>query len=227
VQGENKILLRRNFLPRSVRNDRRKKANSKEARWLKYGVEFESIYIVGDFGVKCESKMTTAPRRSDQAQGPFTLVDDIRETRTGDLTRQNLPFFAGTIGLSQTFRVPKGFRSRGRRIFVEMAPPDAIVTAVIVNGKRAGKCAWQPFSLDITSLLKTGENEIEIELTGSCRNLLGPHHHHACELYGVSPGSFRYTGQHAMEPTGGGQWRDAYNLVRFGLTRTPRIVAYK
>jgi hypothetical protein len=176
--------------------------------------------------VECESKIARAPRRSEEAEGPFKLIEDREVTKTGDLTRQHLPFFAGAVGLSQTFTVPKGFRGRGRRVFVEMDRPDAVVVTVNVNGKPAGTLTWQPFSLDITNLLKTGENEIEFELTGSCRNLLGPHHHPGGELYGVSPGSFNYTFD-AMEPTKTDGWRHSYNLVPFGLTKAPRIAAYK
>jgi len=227
VPGENVVLLRRNFLPRSVRQKLMETAQGDEARWLRRGVEFESIYIVGDFGVKCLAEITDAPRRSVEAPGPFALFDDVAVTKTGDLTRQGLPFFAGSVGLSQTFELPRGFNARGRRIYLEMNRPDAIVASVTVNGEHAGKLIWQPFSLDVTRLLVPGKNHIEIELTGSCRNLLGPHHRAAGDLHVVVPESFSMQRIWADSRDEAKPWRDRYSLVRFGLQGAPKLCAYK
>ncbi len=35
---------------------------------------------------------------------------------------------------------------------------------------------WAPYEIDITSLVKSGKNKIEVELISTLRNLLGPHH---------------------------------------------------
>jgi len=35
---------------------------------------------------------------------------------------------------------------------------------------------WQPYELDISSLVKEGRNEVEVRVCGSLKNLLGPHH---------------------------------------------------
>ncbi|NQT21786.1 MAG: hypothetical protein HQ592_18930, partial [Planctomycetes bacterium] len=158
VEGRNVILLRRNFLPRAVREALMETATGDEARWLKHGVEFESIYIVGDFGVACDSEITDAPRRAVDAPGPFALVDDVAVSKTGDLTRQGMPFFAGAVGLSQTFRLATNFNEKGSKVYLEMDRPDAIITGVTVNGRAAGKLVWQPFRLDVTKLLRPGEN---------------------------------------------------------------------
>ena len=227
VAGENVITMRRNFLPRLVRQQLMKAATGDHARWLKLGVEFESIYIVGDFAVKCFSEMIDAPKRAVAATGPFALADDFAITKTGDLTRQGLPFFAGTVGLSQTFTLPKNFKTRGTRILLEIDRPDAIVVGVKVNGRGAGKLIWQPFSLDVTKLLEPGENHIEIELTGSCRNLLGPHHRAAGELHVVLPESFAKRRIWTDPPDIENPWTDGYSFVKFGLNRAPRLCAYK
>jgi len=221
------ILLRRNFLPRSVRKKMMETAQGDEARWLRHGVEFESIYIVGDFAVKCLSQTTDAPRRATDAPGPFALVEEVCVSRTGDLTRQGMPFFAGTVGLSQTFELPRGFNAPGRKIYLEMNRPNAVVAGVNINGRHAGKLIWQPFKLDVTKLLTPGTNHIEIELTGSCRNLLGPHHRAEGELYIVCPESFSSAPMWTDAPGSGNPWRDRYSLVRFGLNGTPKLCAYE
>ena len=227
VEGRNVILLRRNFLPTAVREALMKAATGDEARWLKYGVEFESIYIVGDFGVACDTEITDAPRRAVDAPGPFALVDDVAVSKTGDLTSQGMPFFAGAVGLSQTFRLPPDFKGKGKKVYLEMDRPDAIVTSVTVNGRNAGKLVWQPFRLDVTKLVRPGENHIEIELTGSCRNLLGPHHRAVGELHTVTSDSFSTGRTWTDPPDAEHPWVDRYSLARFGLASAPKLRVYQ
>jgi hypothetical protein len=47
------------------------------------------------------------------------------------------------------------------------------VAEVLVNSQPAGLIAWQPNELDVTSLLKEGENEITVKVTGSLKNTFG------------------------------------------------------
>ncbi len=234
-RGTNTILLRRKFLPTAVRHERMKTATGDMARWLKHGVEFESIYIVGDFAVGSVGAFSDLERRAVETDGPFRLANDVAMANTGDLTPQGLPFFAGKVALSQSIELSADFLRRGRRICIEMDRPDAIVTGVSVNGTPAGKLIWQPFALDVTDLLRVGTNHVAIELTGSCRNLLGPHHHANGELYAVSPRSFeRSRAAVGWTPVGSPPaaavqddgWRDRYCFVKFGLTTTPRLRAY-
>lgn len=49
---------------------------------------------------------------------------------------------------------------------------------------------WRPYILDISEFVKEGKNRLEIELTNSNRNLLGPHHNPEGESLSVGPGSF-------------------------------------
>jgi len=227
VDGTNTIVMKRNFLPASVRRKRSQTAAGDELRWLRQGVELESIYIVGDFAVRCLSDVTDAPRRTVDAAGPFVLVEETAVTTTGDLASQGMPFFAGTVGLSQTFRLSEDFAGKGRKVFLEMDRPDAIVTSVAINGHPAGKLVWQPFRLDVTRLLKPGLNHIEIELTGSCRNLLGPHHCATAEPDMVTPDCFITGRSPSDKPAAGHPWRDRYSLVRFGLASAPKLRVYQ
>ena len=54
-----------------------------------------------------------------------------------------------------------------------------------VNGKDAGICCWEPFAYDLSGLLQEGNNTLELELTTSLRNMLGPHHLEEGESYSV------------------------------------------
>ncbi|MGB9588296.1 MAG: hypothetical protein ACPL7O_08960, partial [Armatimonadota bacterium] len=54
--------------------------------------------------------------------------------------------------------------------------PSGILYKVRVNGRDAGNILWRPFQLDLTPLLQTGKNELEIEVVSSRQNSLGPLH---------------------------------------------------
>lgn len=88
--------------------------------------------------------------------------------------------------------------------------------AVRVNGKPAGKLFWQPYEIDLSRFLLEGENTIEITLTGSLRNLLGPHHLKHGESYSVSPGSF-YRRSSVWRGEDNPDWTDDYSFVEFGI----------
>jgi hypothetical protein len=60
--------------------------------------------------------------------------------------------------------------------FVQLGEWEGTVATVIVNKQAAGIVAYPPYKLDITRFLKVGNNSIEVKVTGSLKNLLGPHH---------------------------------------------------
>jgi hypothetical protein len=63
------------------------------------------------------------------------------------------------------------------------------VAAVKVNGEQAGIIGWPPYELDVTGNIGSGSNEITVEVYGSLKNLLGPHHDNP-RSWRVSPGEF-------------------------------------
>jgi hypothetical protein len=174
--------------------------------------ELESVYVVGDFGVAGrrlgeENRFNgqifdryapdfrlTAPPASVQAQGGTVDVD---------LTAQGLAFFAGRATLRQTITLS----SPGKRTLLELHNLRAAVAHVRVNGQPAGTVAWQPHRVDVTEALKEGENVVEIELVGTLRNLLGPHHLNGGDMKWTGPKEFRDKNR----------WTDDYILVPFGL----------
>jgi hypothetical protein len=180
--------------------------------------EIEAIYLLGNFGVEAAGGPEPEPRGSSRIYGPFALVDLPATVETGDLTRQGLPFFRGTVALEQEIWLPEQPGDGDVRVILEFETLNAAVSKVSVNGREAGKLAWRPYRLDVTDLVPEGENLIlRLELTGTCRNLLGPHHHIDGEIETVKPDSF--TGESweddSDEPRS--TWKDGYNVVRFGV----------
>ena len=196
--------------------------------------ELESIYLVGDFGVAArrqrrenvlngqvfdryapEFQVTSLPglvgrgRGADGAatgEGPDALSASRGWAGDGplvDLTRLGLPFFAGRARLRQTVTLPllEG------RVVLALDGLRAAAAHVRANGRQVGTIAWPPHQVEITGALHPGENEIEIELVGTLRNLLGPHHLRGGDLAWTGPREFRDKNR----------WTDDYILVPFGL----------
>ncbi|MHC4120434.1 MAG: hypothetical protein ACYSWO_23315 [Planctomycetota bacterium] len=45
-----------------------------------------------------------------------------------------------------------------------------------INGRSAGFIAYQPWEIDVTNVITSGLNRISVAVTGTPKNLLGPHH---------------------------------------------------
>lgn len=156
-----------------------------------FDTELENIYIVGDFAVK------------NINNEDFIITDTPENLKPGDFVLQGYPFYAGTISITSSIKIDK-IPDKAILILDDL---NAIVTEVIVNDKLAGHIFLHPHQINITKYLKPGENTIELRLVNSLRNLLGPHHHKAGELYAVGPESF-------LDEK---NWTDKYNFVPFGV----------
>jgi hypothetical protein len=155
-------------------------------------LEIESAYLIGDFGVTTDDGIH------------FRIVQARDAAECGDLGKQGYPFFAGAVTLSQTVKLKK---DPGKQAYLALNGLETVVASISVNGRDAGAIFWHPHRVEISDLIRDGANEIRITLTGSLRNLLGPHHHRDGELLGVSPYSFRDEEN----------WTDVYQFVPFGF----------
>jgi hypothetical protein len=80
---------------------------------------------------------------------------------------------------------------------------------VMVNGNDAGFIISAPWSVEVTKFVKPGKNDISVQVYGTPKNLLGPHH--AGRLRGSAwPGSFHQSP--ANQPGG-----SAYDTIGYGL----------
>ena len=174
----------------------------------------ESVYLVGQFGVKARRRGEEGRyngQRFDRYAPDFRVVtapEQIRARRKGgalrfDLTQQGFPFFAGRVTLQQHFRVP----AHAGPMHLEIDEQCAAVVHVHVNGTHVGSTAWPPNTIDITGAVREGENVIALELVGTLRNLLGPHHLRGGDRAWTGPDEFR-------DKT---RWTDDYVLVPFGF----------
>jgi len=229
-QDRNEIVLRRGIAGAQARRERLEQpaVTRTEKNRLRYGPEIESIYLVGDFLVRSRSPYESLDRGALRTEGEFALVDTWHHVTTGDLVPQGFPFYAGPIRLRQTVTILEKQLKSAKRATVHLEPPDAITTKIIVNGAVAALRGWRPYEVEVGQLLVPGRNDVEVQLTGSCRNLLGPHHHVDGELHAVGPGSFRR--QKSWTDASGTPeaiWTDSYSFVRFGLTGPVTLTLWK
>lgn len=191
------------------------------------GTEVESVYILGNFNVKGKFKQIDTPLKkfkkikttgwssaeinSDTHTGfigkDFILNDESTPDPYNIIT-SGYPFYAGNFVFSQEVNWNKEIEE-SKRIFLSCDKVDAITLKVSINKKEIGVIVWQPYNIDIAQFLNKGKNLIEIEITNSLRNLLGPHHFKVIHPEGTGPGTFNDKNA----------WVNYYTFVPFGLGR--------
>lgn len=158
---------------------------------MKIHAEVEPVYIVGDFSVKPAEKGWTI-----EAPAPGYTV--------GSWKTQGLPFYSWGVTYSKDFNIEdiKGTWEIG------LGKWNGTMAEIYVNGMPGTIIAFPPYTSDITGLIKPGMNKIEVKVTGSLKNLLGPHHNNPKPGL-VSPGSWRNVRDY---PAG----KD-YQMIDYGL----------
>ncbi|MDQ7949190.1 MAG: glycosyl hydrolase [Pedobacter sp.] len=152
--------------------------------------EIQPIYILGNFDV--------VPAAKGWAISPPSGL------KLGGWKAQGLPLYGQGVTYRKNYQVD----NLTKKHEVKLDDWKGTVAVVKVNGVLAGTIAFDPFALDVSRYLKKGSNEISIEIIGSLKNLLGPHHSNPPSGY-VAPALFRkVTGY----PSG-----NSYQTLDYGL----------
>lgn len=211
--GDNEILVSCDFeqSKTTYQNLEKGKVFESELNKLTYEMEIESMYIVGDFSVKTEGEFTVLNRDAVRYNGDFVIDEPKQHITLQNIEQQGFSFFNGKIVLNKTFDLHKG------NYKLEFNKKLASLVSVKVNGEEAGDILWKPYSVDLSPFINDGENDIEITLIASLRNLLGPHHIEEGENYEVTPASFfkddTIWGTWHKKP-----WNDDYCFVGFSIS---------
>lgn len=160
--------------------------------------ELESIYVAGDFGVDRKSLAITSP---------------VRSLEMGDWGAQGLAFYGGAVVYRKSVTLKKPAK---QQIVLQLPALAHTVTAVTINGEKAGTLCWEPYELDITDYVSSGKNRIEIEVVGSRRNMMGPHHNIQTYPW-TGPDDFVHENRN---------WTDQYMFVPHGLMAEP-VIEYR
>lgn len=153
--------------------------------------EIEPVYLLGDFSVVPEK----VGWRIDAARRTLTL---------GSWKEQNQPFYSWDVKYSKTYSID----DTTRKYAIKLGKWNGTVCEVYVNSKKAGIIGFDPYTLDVTSYLKKGKNQIDIWAIGSLKNLWGPHYNNPVQ--GIS-GPFSWKNINApISPS-------AYKMIDYGL----------
>ena len=221
-RGANSIELTTTFTPRS--NLTGEPVHESVGNRARPETELESVYLRGRFEVESASGWVAAERNTRVSGGPFKLIEPRFETEDGECVTAGYPFYAGRLRLSQTLTT--GELPTGQELLLSFERPAAIGLRVLVNGVDLGTRCWAPFEFATGDALRVGENELVVELCGSLRNLLGPHHHTDLEPYGVGPGQFERGERDWLdEGRRGTAWIDEHAFVAFGILFEPKLIA--
>ena len=152
-------------------------------------MEMENIYLIGDFGVSPSRRIGDEPER----------------LHFGDWCMQGYFHYCG--GMVYHFDVELPFK-KGDKVVLRPGQYAAVMLEVRVNGKTAGTLPWRAVQeLDISPYLHNGHNCMDVEVTGSARNMLGPFHQAQGHMPTTSCGSFiregsQYTPDYIVKPYG-------------------------
>lgn len=117
--------------------------------------EIEPIYIIGDFNLKAQAKSWQIA-----ASAPLAL---------GSWKEQGLPLYGHDVAYSKTFTAKKGNNYQ-----INIPQWEGTVASLKVNGILAAVLIGNERQYNISSLVQSGTNTIELIVTGSLKNTLGP-----------------------------------------------------
>ncbi len=114
-------------------------------------------------------KLTGDFSLSPQGDDTYRISAPCQSLQPQPWTNQGYPHFSGRAVYRKSFELPPSFT--GRRVFVEPEMHDDVLE-VLVNGQSAGVRLWAPYPVDITNMVKSGENTLELRVANTLVNLL-------------------------------------------------------
>ena len=188
-EGENEFKIVMQFLQsdRTRASMERAKHFESEANKLYFDSEIEAIYLLGNFS--CHPEKITRDKDRNAFVSKKIRIKNMPETVSlGSLIEAGFIFFSGHLKLSGNFELTE--EEAGVLRVLKFTPLKANSVTVTLNGKELPTVYTAPYQLDVSGLLKPGNNTIQLELATSCRNTFGPMHTAEIEPLSISPVSF-------------------------------------
>jgi hypothetical protein len=121
--------------------------------------ELESVYILGNFSLQNENK-------------GYSIAPAL-EPGAGSWKRYGMPMYGGIVSYTSSFETDL---VKDKKFIFKSGDWQGVVAELLVNDQPAGIIISNQEEKEITSLIKEGENKVEMVVCGSLRNVLGPYH---------------------------------------------------
>ncbi|MDR0450998.1 MAG: hypothetical protein LBH26_07010, partial [Treponema sp.] len=153
-------------------------------------------FLLGDFGVKTE--------------GSYSILSaPIRRLAFGDITRQGLPFYGGSL----TYHL-EGESKAGEALVIDASSYRFMALKLKVDGADRGFIAYAPYRIRVEGL-PAGKHRIDLTGLGCRINTFGQLHNNMDHSgYWWGPNSWR---------TAGPAWTYEYKFWPQGVLKSPEI----
>lgn len=129
-----------------------------EASRMSVFAEVMPVYVLGNFSL---SPLETG-----------FIIGNMRTIGTESWVNAGMPYYSQKVSYSQRFQ-----GNQGERYIVSLSQWNGTVCNVLVNGKKGGIIAFPPYQLEISDYVRSGENIVEVQVTGSLKNTFGYFYH--------------------------------------------------
>jgi hypothetical protein len=164
------------------------------ARPFDVRMELENVYLRGNFKV--------------EPQGQGFRIAAPAPLEMGSWARQGYPFYASSV------RYESDIETGGGKLRVELGEWQGSVAEVLLDGKRAGLIAWQPWRAEFP--VSPGRHKLAVRVVSTPRNLFGPFHNPTKPRMRAWPAAWADFPEH--QPAGA-----AYDVLDYGLLQPPNI----
>lgn len=195
-EGVNTVAMKTRFYQAPEVYECLEKAKQFETEYnkLSFDSEIEAVYLAGEFRVEHNGFIEENLLRDYCVTDVFSFgkgwgynIDAIRMNGTfavtgagntldiANINKDGYPFFAGKLAVQKEFELTAEAAATISRITFNNKAFNSV--EVIINGTSCGKVYWEPWEVAVPAgLLRAGNNTIELRLTQSLRNMLGPFH---------------------------------------------------
>lgn len=187
-----------------------------EKNKLTFEMEMEQMYLLGDFSVDTVGSYEELDREACRFSGSFVIEKPGGTISLENIQRQGFPFFAGEI------TVKKIFSAGDTRLMLDFVKTGINFVKARINGRRLPQFMWEPYTVDVSGLVREGENEIELTLVNNLRNMQGPLHLAEGESYRVAPASFYKEDCLWVKDVSADRWNDDYCFVNVSVKNRER-----
>jgi hypothetical protein len=121
---------------------------------------------VAPIGLNGAWDISFAPKLGDPSRLSFPALADFSQHAD-----PRVKYFSGTATYRKIFRLDASLLAPHRRVILDLGTMNDIAT-ISINGSKAKVVWYAPYSLEVTSLLRPGDNELEIAVTNNWANAL-------------------------------------------------------